>query len=233
MKTLFRWAFRLLILLLVLLVAGILLLNTIAKEIFESRLAQSTGLEVKIRSVDVGLLNPRLTVEGLVVYNRPEFGGSPLLNMPELHAEYDRDALWSQKIHLRLLRVNIAQISVIEDTNGRLNLRLAEKQIRQSSTTTDSTGHTSLRYQFTGIDTLNLTLGTGYFQSLKNPAMNETLKPHMTSSIFLNVDSATKWDSLLNLILLKSGYNPLPHGNTPGGDRSQYWQDKLKELGHK
>jgi hypothetical protein len=55
----------------------------------------------------------------------------------------------------------------------------------------------------------------------------------MTSSIFLNVDSATKWDSLLNLILLKSGYNPLPHGSTPAGDRSQYWQDKLKELGKK
>ena len=233
MKTLFRWAFRLLILLVVLLVAGILLLNTVAREIFEYKLARLTGLEVKIRSVDVGLLNPRLTVEGLVVYNRPEFGGSPLLDMPELHAEYDRDALWSQKVHLRLLRVNIAQISVIEDTNGRLNLRLAEKQVRQSSTTTDSTGHTSLRYQFTGIDTLNLTLGTGYFRSLKNPNMNDTLTPHMTNSIYLKVNSATAWDSLLNLVLLKSGYNPLPHGNTPASDRFQYWQDKLKELGHK
>jgi hypothetical protein len=233
MKTLFRWAFRLLILLLVLLVAGILLLNTVAREIFEYKLARLTGLEVKIRSVDVGLLNPRLTVEGLVVYNRPEFGGSPLLDAPELHAEYDRDALWSQKVRLRLLRINIAQISVIEDTNGRLNLRLAEKQIRQSSTTTDSNGHTSLRYQFAGIDTLNLTLGTGYFRSLKNPAMNETLTPHMTNSIYLNVNSPTAWDSLLNLVLLKSGYNPLPHGNTPASDRFQYWQDKLKELGHK
>jgi len=233
MKTLFRWAFRLLILLLVLLVAGILLLNTIAREIFESRLAQSTGLEVKIRSVDVGLLNPRLTVEGLVVYNRPEFGGSPLLDMPELHAEYDRNALWSRRVHVRLLRVSITQISVIEDTNGRLNLRLAEKQVRQSSTTTDSTGHTSFAYKFDGIDTFNLTLGTGYFRSLKNPSMNETLTPHMTNEIYSNVNSATKWDSLLNLILLKSGYNPLPHGNTPTTDRFQYWQDKLKELGHK
>jgi hypothetical protein len=233
MKTLFRWAFRLLILLLVLLIAGILLLDTIAKEIFEYKLAQSTGLEVKINSVNVGLLNPRLTVEGLVIYNRLEFGGSPLLDMPELHAEYDRDALWSQKVHLRLLRVNIAQISVIEDTNGRLNLRLAEKQIRQSGTTTDSNGHTSAPYQFTGIDTLNLTLGTGYFRSLKNPNMNETLTPHMTNEVYLRVNSPTAWDSLLNLILLKSGYNPLLHAGTPATDRSQYWQDKLKELGHK
>ena len=232
MKTLFRWAFRLLILLLVLLIAGILLLNTVAREIFEYKLAQRTGLEVKIRSVDVGLLNPRLTVEGLVVYNRPEFGGSPLLDMPELHAEYDRSALWSQKVHFRLLRVNIAQISVIEDTNGRLNLRLAEKQIRQSAAT-DSTGSTSVQYQFKGIDTLNLTLGTGYFRSLKNPKMNETLTPHMTNAVYSKVNSATAWDSLLNLVLLNSGYNPLLHDNSPASERSQYRQDKLKELGKK
>jgi hypothetical protein len=233
MKTLFRWAFRLLILLLVLLIAGILLLNTVAKEIFEYKLAQRTGLEVKIKSVDVGLLNPRLTVEGLVIYNRPEFGGSPLLDAPELHAEYDRSALWSQKVHFRLLRVNIAQINIVEDTNGRLNLRLAEKQIRRSYGATDSTGHVSVPYQFNGIDTLNLTLGTGYFRSLKNPAMNETLTPRMTNAIYLKVNSATAWDSLLNLVLLKSGYNPLPHDNTPASNRFQYWQDKLKELGHK
>jgi hypothetical protein len=233
MKTLFRWAFRLLILLLVLLVAGILLLDPVAKEIFVYKLSQSTGLEVKIRSVDVGLLNPRVTVEGLVVYNRPEFGGAPLLDMPELHAEYDRGALWSQKIHFRLLRVNITQISVIEDTNGRLNLRLAEKQIRKTYSATNSNGQTSVHYQFDGIDTLNLTLGTGYFRSLKNPAMDETLRPHMSNEVYLKVNSPTAWDSLLNLVLLKSGYNPLPHDATPASNRFQYWQDKLKELGHK
>jgi hypothetical protein len=233
MKTLFRWAFRLLILLLVLLVAAILLLDTVAREIFEYKLTQRTGLEVKIQSVDIGLLNPRLTVEGLVVYNRPEFGGSPMLDMPELHVEYDRSALRSGIIHLRLLRVNITQISVIEDANGRLNLRLLQKHAAQTGGTSISTNPAAGGYQFAGIDTLNLTLGTGYFRSLKNPAMNDTLTPRMTNEVYLKVNSATAWDSLLNLVLLKSGYNPLSQGQSPAHERQQYWQEKLKEIGKK
>jgi hypothetical protein len=233
MRTLFRWAFRLLILLLVLFVAAILLLDTVAREIFEYKLTQRTGLEVKIQSVNVGLLNPRLTVEGLVIYNRPEFGGSPMIDLPELHVDYDRSALWSRKVHLRLLRVNLAQLSVVEDANGRLNLQVLQKYANRTGGTAISTKPGPGGYQFAGIDTLNLTLGTGYFRSLKNPAMNDTLTPRMTNEIYLKVNSATAWDSLLNLVLLKSGYNPLSQAPSPAHERQQYWQEKLKEIGKK
>jgi hypothetical protein len=231
MKTLFRWAFRLLILLVVLAVAAILLLDTVAREVLESQLTDRTGLEVRIGAVKIGLLNPRLTVERLVVYNRPEFGGSPMIDLPELHAEYDPGALWSRKIHLRLLRVNLAQISVVEATNGRLNLQVVDRRLRQSGGPAASGSHTSGGYEFAGIDTLNLTLGTGYFRSLRNPALNETLTPRMTNEVYLKVNSPAAFDSLLNLVLLKCGYNPLPHGNDPAGERQQYWRDKLSQIG--
>ena len=93
-----------------------------------------------------------------MIYNSAEFGGSPLIDMPELHVEYDRDALVARKIHCKLLRFNLAQINIVEDKNGRRNLDSLEAiaqprhkfEARQANLSGD---------QFAGIDTLNLTLG--------------------------------------------------------------------------
>src|SRR5882724_3148546 len=130
MKFFFRWLFRLLILLIVLLVAGVLLLDTIVREIAEYRLSRLTGLEVKIGSVNVGILDPRITVEHLVLYNNADFGGSPLLDMPELHAEYVRPTLFSSKPHFRLIRFNLARLNIVEDTRGNVNLDVLEKRLQ-------------------------------------------------------------------------------------------------------
>jgi uncharacterized protein involved in outer membrane biogenesis len=231
MKTLFRWAFRLLILLVVLLVAGILLLNTIAREILEYRISNRTGLEAKISSVDIGLLNPRVTVEGLVIYNSPDFGGAPLLDLPEFHVEYDRRALWSGKLHFRLLRLNLAQVSVIEDKNGRLNLQALEKQLSSTGGPVVSAKPSSGGYQFAGIDTLNLTVRGATFQSFKNPAANETLNPDLRNQIFLKVNSPAAFDGLADFILLRSGCNLFAQDNGHANDRWQYWRGKLAEIG--
>src|SRR5258707_12520217 len=115
MKFLFRWMFRLLVLLIVLIVAGVLLLDTIVREIAEYRISNATGLEAKIGSVDVGILNPRVTVEHFVLYNSAPFGGSPLLHVPELHVEYVCPTLFSTKPHFRPIRLNLARLKTVND----------------------------------------------------------------------------------------------------------------------
>src|SRR5271154_6271244 len=90
MRWLFRWLFRLLILLVVLLVAALLLLDTIIREVVENRIQHETGLETRIGKMRVGLLDPRVTIENLVIYNRADFGGGTLLEVPEIHIECDR-----------------------------------------------------------------------------------------------------------------------------------------------
>src|SRR4051812_15473543 len=103
MKFVVRWLFRLLVLVIVLVVAAVLLLDTIARAVVEARLRRQTGMEVKVGSVSVGLMSPVLTIENLKLYNTAEFGGSPFLDMPELHVEYDRGALWSRRLHCKLV----------------------------------------------------------------------------------------------------------------------------------
>lgn len=122
MKFLFRWAFRFLILAIVLLVAALLLKDAVIKSVAESRLRQSLGLEVRIGKMEVGLLTPTVSIEGLRVYNPPEFGGSPFLDIPELHVEYDQNAATRGAARLKLLRLNVAELNVVRNAAGQTNL---------------------------------------------------------------------------------------------------------------
>ena len=118
MRRLFRWAFRLALVLLILtvlaVVSGILLADTLAREFLVSRIRHKTGMDVKIASVHVGLMSPTISIEGLKLYNRPEYGGSLCLDMPELHIDYDLSAIRSRRLHLTLVRLDLAELSILE-----------------------------------------------------------------------------------------------------------------------
>jgi hypothetical protein len=160
MRRLFRWAFRLALLLLVLtvlaVVAGILLMDTIAREALVSRIRKKTGMDVKISTVHIGLMSPTINIEGLKLYNRPEFGGSLCLDMPELHIDYDLSAFRARKLHLTLVRLDLAQLSILQTRDGRNNFdytppkktKVAAKNV-----------HVSGKFEFVEIDTLNVSFG--------------------------------------------------------------------------
>ncbi len=181
MRRLFRWAFRIVLGLMILgvvgLVAAILLADTIAKEVLVNRLRSRTGLEAKISAVHIGLLSPTLSVEGLKLYNRPEFGGSVCLDMPELHLEYSPSALRSGQFHLTLLRLELAEVSMVVDKSGRNNF----ERPKQNRTATSPHKKPSSKTKFTGIDVLNFTLdkllisnlATGHKEEIDFPVKNQ------------------------------------------------------------
>ena len=113
MKRLIRAALYLFIILVVLVVAAVLLLNTIAKQVVESRMRAGTGMETRIGLIDIGLLSPTITIENFKLYNTPDFGGSVFIDMPELHLEYDPRAIRSGKLHFKLVRLNLAEVALV------------------------------------------------------------------------------------------------------------------------
>jgi uncharacterized protein involved in outer membrane biogenesis len=112
-------------------------------------------MEVKISAVHVGLLSPTLSLEGLKLYNTAAFGGSVCLDMPELHIEYDPAALRSRQLHLTLLRLDLAEVSVVLDKKGRSNFETLKKKSKE----TTSHKKPAVKMKFTGIDVMNITLG--------------------------------------------------------------------------
>lgn len=216
-KWIFRWTFRLFLLFLLLVIAFFLLLDTFARELVEYQLGNQTGMETRVGKVHVGLLHPEVTIENLVIYNSADFGGSPFIEMPELHVEYDRDALLAHKLRCRLLRFNLSHINVVEDKKGRRNF-----DVLQSKTSTllppktppkgkAKTTQTS-DIQFAGIDTLNLSLGKVTYLRMADPSKPDEFKLNVDHQVFTGIKSEQDFQSALMVSVLKGGVNLFQSG---------------------
>lgn len=202
-RRLFRWGLYLFIIVVVLAVAGILLLDTAAKNVAESKVRSELGMDVKIGKFAVGLASPTVTIEQFTLFNKAEFGGAPFIKMPELHVEYDRDALALGKLKLKLVRLNLEEIHIIEDQYGNTNIEALEKQAEKTSGT--STNKSDPPVKFEGIDTLNLTIKKAKFTSAKNPKSNRDINFNIENEIFRNIKSEKDLQAVAMTLALRKG----------------------------
>lgn len=163
MKRLFRWLFRLLILAIVLAVALVLSKDTLLKSFAEWRIRRETGLSVTINKFEVGLLAPTFTMQGFKLYNPPEFGGSVLLDVPEVHFEYDPQAAATGKLHLKLLRFHLKELNLVRNHAGQTNVAVVLARSHRRS------GGPSPPFEFGGLDRLYLTMGTVRYTDMAEP----------------------------------------------------------------
>jgi len=210
MKICFRWVKRIGLVLLALLMALIVFKNDILKAVAGRRIRAETGMDVKIGAFDVALLSPTVTIKHFKLYNTAEFGGSIFLDIPEFHAEYDRRALALRKLHLLLLRFNLAELHVVKNSSGQPNVTalMGKMQTRAAKQKKNKTAET--KYEFDGIDTLELTLGKAKFTDLSNPAKNEEREIGWTNEVVYNVKSIGDLYGGLFLIMLKQGRIDFP-----------------------
>lgn len=213
MRRLIRWAVLLVVIIIAIGVAGILSLNTVVKQLIEARLRAATGMDVTVGAVDVGLLSPTMTIDNFKIYNTADFGGSIFLSVPELHLEYDPFAVQSGNLHFKLVRLNLAEISLIQDKKGRLNIQdLAKRGGDKSSRQRLSDGGRSLK--FTGIDVLNLTLGKFRLSNLGNGRAEE-IEFGVTNQITRNVKSEADLAALNLLLAARAGVAATSSTNSP------------------
>jgi hypothetical protein len=170
MRSLFKWIFRialaLVVLAIVLVVAVLLLLNVIAKSKTEKELRDSTGMDARIAKMDVGVLTPTVHVEGLRLYNTPEFGGGTFLDLPELRFEYVPEDIRNRKWHFKTVRLHLAEVTIVKNKDGKLNA-----EILKSRTGDEKTKKKRTHEEFQ-IDTLYVTIGTIKVLDLANPRNN-------------------------------------------------------------
>jgi hypothetical protein len=209
-RRLFRIALYLFIILVVLLVAAILLLDTIAREIAQNRIYAETGMEAKIGKMSIGLLSPTVTIENFKLYNTPEFGGSQCLDIPELHIEYDVQAARAGKVHLRLVRFNMAEVDILQDKNGHSNFDQLQKRSGVALSGKQApakpgppVSHT--QYDFTGIDTLNLTLQKAHFARIDAPHHERDVNLGIKNQIFHNIKTEGDLMGVAAVISLRVG----------------------------
>ena len=174
-KWLFKWLFQLAALALVLVVIFLLTYNAILRSVVEHNIRTQTGMDAEIGKFSLGLVSPTLEIQNQKIYNPPSFGGTPFLDIPEIHVEYDRDALARREIHIKLLRFNLGELDIVKNQAGRTNIfmpgpRLPAGKSRGTNAQADFKKQSG--YNFTGIDMLNVTIGTVKFIDLQNPQNN-------------------------------------------------------------
>src|SRR5262249_433047 len=150
----------------------------IAREITERRIERQTGLEARIGHMRVSIFEPRLTIEHLVIYNSADFGGSPMIDVPELHIEYNRSPLFYRNYHFKFIRLDLARLNVVEDKEGVKNLDVLGKHSKKyNEANGESSGEKSKEDKkgFRKIDTLNLSLGRATHLDMRNPGKVEEL----------------------------------------------------------
>jgi hypothetical protein len=202
-KFVFRWAFRLLLLVLVLGIGFFLLKDNIARNLTEERIRRETGFDAKIGKLEVSLFAPRVRLENVLLYNPPEFGGSLFLDIPDLHVEYDRNRLAMGKLHLKLLRLNLREVHIVESAQGRTNL--VEILHKTAPELLVAKPGSAGGYVFDGIDTLNLSVGTVRYTNLRLPKRNQLAKLDMRDDLTQNLHSEQDFTAILFKVLLRAG----------------------------
>jgi len=217
MKKLIKWVIRILFVLVLIIVGLLLVRDSIAKSVAEKQILAQTGMKATIGKFHIGLADPVVTIENLRMFNPPGFDNSRFVDIPEIHVEYDRGALFSRRLHFTLVRFNLADVSVVENAEGKTNLEFLQEKQKQKGAST-STAKSEPALKFVGIDTLNLTLGRVRFSSVKHPERAKEIKLDVKNAELKNVKSAKDFSGLIAGIMMKNGVNFLGEGVSAATD---------------
>lgn len=202
MKTVLRWVLRLLLALVVLGTAFVLLKDALLKELIESRLRDATGLGAQIGKFEMSLLSPAVSLRDLRLYNTPQFGGSVFLELPELRLEYDREALSEGRLRLRLLRLSVSELNIVQDGAGRSNVEVLQARMRQHQPP-------PAQVRLGGVETFNLSLGRVRWYQVQHPEQARVLNLDVQNEVFTNLETETDFALAIGRLAIKLGVREL------------------------
>jgi uncharacterized protein involved in outer membrane biogenesis len=233
MKALFKWLVRIAVtaflLVVLLVVLAVLLKDVIAKSIAERNLRDNTGMDAKISKLEVNLGTPTVNLEGLKLYNRPEFGGSTFLDLPELRIEYVPADIREGKLHFKTVRLNLAEVHVVKNKDGKTNIDMLQKESKKKTSgqksKTDKPG-----VDFGGIDTLYLTVGKIRITDELDPRNNAVIDVGIKDEVGTNLKDEAAITQWFNGVLIRLALREAMTSSRTGTDR---WQKVLRVFGVK
>jgi hypothetical protein len=210
MKKLLKWFIGLVLLLVVVVVILFLSLDSIFRVVAENRIRSQTGMDAEIGEFHFGLLEPVVTIKNFKIHNPPAFGGTPFLNIPEIHIEYDRDALKNHQIHLTLVRFNLGELDIVKNEAGQTNLfalgvALPAKGSNAGGAQSLAEFKQKTGLNFEGIDVLNVSVGSAKFIDLSNPQNDREQTIGIDNLVMKNVKTPADLAGLGVLVALRGG----------------------------
>ncbi len=114
-----------------LIIGFVLVRNPLIKTVITTKASQVMGAPVYIDSFSFGIFKQAIRIKGFKLYNPEGFPDEVIFDIPEVSVDYDLSALLKGKLHLPYLAVNLKEMVVIRNKEGKLNvdtLKAATKQ---------------------------------------------------------------------------------------------------------
>jgi hypothetical protein len=208
-KFIFKWALRLLLVGVLLFLIFLLSLDSILRAIAVHNIRSETGMDAEIGSFHVGLGEPVITIKNLKIYNPPEFGGKPFLDIAEIHVEYDRDAFAKKQLHVTLMRFNLAELDIVRSVDGKTNIFEINNKInehRKKKKREDPFAELKrlTHIEFTQIDALKVSFGTAKYIDLGDTNNNREENVGIDNQVLPNVKTQDDLLGLEALIALRA-----------------------------
>lgn len=212
-KKVVRWLSYLLAAAVLILVIAVLSIDPIVKNIAQKRIKAETGLVAEIGHFHIGFYDQSLTVRDLKLLNPPEFGGGILLDLPELHVAYDLEAMRSNIVHLRMVKVDMAQLHIVEKKDGKRNIDVFAKGTSQknshpaggNNSTNVPVKMPQLPFQFGGIDKLQISLGETKYSNERDPRRSFEQQLGIKNEEFKDIKNEQDLQTVGIVIALKAG----------------------------
>jgi uncharacterized protein involved in outer membrane biogenesis len=242
MKRILRWIIFICLFLLIIAGLAIFFIDDVARAVAEKRIRAETGMEAQIGKFNLSFRNQTVHIENFRLVNPPEFGGKTFVEIPELHVNLDADAFRENRLHFREVRVNLAEVNVIETVDGRRNTDVFQKQGASAKpdegASTNKTDKAETKLEFAGIDKLQVSLGRVQFTSERNPKQNFDKNLGVENRVFNSIKTEKDLETVGVVLAMQAGMNIFLQGGLPnpaelfkkGGSAGKETKEILKDV---
>ncbi len=182
--------------------------NLIIKTSVSAGVKAMTGLKLNIKSMNIGILNSLIGINGLQLFNPPGFVDELMVDLPEVYVDYDLGAFIKRKVHLEEVRLNLKEFSVIKNEKGELNLdslRVVEEKKEEKVEGEEEEEKEKTKMPELQIDVLELKIGKVVYKDYSKGT------PPKSKEFNVNIDeryeNITDPRAFISLIIVKALQN--------------------------
>ncbi len=124
---------RLLVLIFILLIVSVFARNMLVKFAAQHIVKKSTGLPLHIKGLKIGLKEPIIDIDDMVLNNPANFRDKVMAEVPDIYIDYDKAELIKGNLHFNHVRFHLSEFVVIKSGEGEINIDALKVMRRQPS----------------------------------------------------------------------------------------------------
>ena len=181
--------------------------NSIMKWAVRTAAKNFMGIELEMDSARLGIMNTDVKLSNVVVMSPEGFEDKQMMKASSIYVNYKLMPLFSKKLHLTDLRLDISEIVIIKDPEGKMNIDVFKKirkhdvaqegeKVKPGGPPPPPTGQGEMKAAPLEFDRVTISLGKVIFKDYSSGGIPQvsTVQLGISKAQFKNV----RWDDVLD-----------------------------------